>query len=53
MRKLVYTTTGKKWLSVQLDLKTVNYQDATVVDNKCAYVLNEDGSILRFLDMGK
>jgi photosystem II stability/assembly factor-like uncharacterized protein len=51
--KLVYTRDGKQWRSVELDLKTFVYKDSCAVDSGCAYVLCEDGRIIRFFEQGK
>jgi photosystem II stability/assembly factor-like uncharacterized protein len=51
--KLVYTTDGKSWRSVELGLKKATWQSASVVDNGCALVLTEEGRIIRFLEPAK
>jgi hypothetical protein len=51
--KLVYTTNGKVWRSVEFDLKDFNFQDLCALDSGCAYVLCGDGRILRFLEPAK
>jgi hypothetical protein len=51
--KLVYTTDGKSWHSVEFALKKATWQSASVVDNGCALVLTEDGRIIRFQEPAK
>jgi photosystem II stability/assembly factor-like uncharacterized protein len=51
--QILFTANGKQWRTVQLDLKGANFVDANAVDGGCAYVLVEDGRMLRFLEPAK
>jgi len=52
-RKILYTTNGKAWRSVELDLKKAEFICAAVVDSGCAYILTNDGRFIRFLEFQK
>jgi photosystem II stability/assembly factor-like uncharacterized protein len=49
-RTILYTTNGKVWRSVELDIKKAQFISASVVDDGCAYVLTNDGRFIRFLE---
>jgi photosystem II stability/assembly factor-like uncharacterized protein len=49
-KTILYTTNGKVWQSVELDIKKAEFISAAVVDAGCAYVLTNDGRFIRFLE---